>query len=131
MSHPQASPTSRPEPAATPVPFPSERNAVGWILLALVLIPGGWLLAQVQMTEGIFNDRLWNQFLADPALQFAGLDFFLTAGWVAIVMLERGVLQSPRFWICFAVFCAIPSLGVGLYVLIAPKRPLASLSSQA
>lgn len=108
------------QPSTPAPPELSEARPTGWVLLVLVLAVGALLLAKVARTEGLASDRLWKQFLEDPALQFAGFDFFLTAGWAALVMIERSNLKSLRFWLPMLVFCAVPSLGLALYVLLKP-----------
>lgn len=114
-----AEPPSRsgpPEP-----PEPSRRRATGWIMLILFAPPAAWLLWEIGRVEGFDSGRLWQLLREDRTFAFAMLDFFLTAGFAAIVLIERADRRDPKTWIFLAIFCVIPTLGIILFLIFAPR----------
>ena len=102
---------------------PSRRRVTGWALLAAFGPVGLWLLWEIQRTEGIGSTRLWDLLREDRVFDFAMLDFFGTAAWAAVVLLERADPKSVRTWLALAVFCAVPTLGIILFLLLGRTRP--------
>jgi hypothetical protein len=107
--------------AASQVPL-SRLHAVGWILLALALLPGSWLLWRIHQTSGLNAPRFWELLRDEPVFALAMLDFVLTAAWAFLVLWERRPSRpSWRFWLPLIVFCVIPSIGLALAILLEPR----------
>ena len=96
----------------------SERPATAWALLAVALPVGGWLLWEIHRTIGLNAPRFWELLRTDRVFDVAMLDFFLTAGWAGLVLLERASRRDWRTWVALALFCVIPSLGIAAFLLI-------------
>ncbi len=94
----------------------------GWILLAVALGPGGWLLWEIHRTIGLNAPRFWELLRTDRVFDIAMLDFVLTAAWAFFVMIERRTARGWRFWIPAAVFMVIPSVGIALYLILGAGR---------
>lgn len=108
--------------APAPIP-PSRRPITGWILLALFAPPAAWLLREIQRTVGLASPRLWELLRDDRTFDFAMLDFFLTAGFAGLVLVERADPKCWRNWLSLAIFCAVPTLGIVLFLLVGRPRP--------
>ncbi|CAN5894701.1 hypothetical protein BH23PLA1_BH23PLA1_36500 [soil metagenome] len=102
---------------------PSRHPITAWVLLAIFVPVGGWLLWKIEQGGGLAEPRLWELLRDDPFFGFAMLDFFLTAGWAAIVLIERQDLRSVRTWALLVVFCVVPTLGIILFLLLGRPRP--------
>lgn len=87
-------------------------------MLAIILTVGGWLVYEIQRTIGLSSPRLWELLREDRVFDLAMLDFFLTASWVILVMIDRAGWKSPRLWISLPVAFVVPSLGIVLFVLL-------------
>lgn len=87
-------------------------------MLAVILTVGGWLVYEIQRTIGLSSPRLWELLRDDRVFDLAMLDFFLTASWVVLVMIDRAGWKSPRLWISLPVAFVVPSLGIVLFVLL-------------
>ena len=111
----------RPETTAAPRPW-SERPATAWALIILAVPPGGWLLWEVHRTIGLGAPRFWELLRGEPVFDLAMLDFFLTAGWAGLVLVERADRRDWRCWAALALFCAVPSLGIAAFVLARSRR---------
>lgn len=101
---------------------PSRRRATGWVFLALFAPIGGWLLWEIGRREGLGSGHLWELLRTDRTFGFAMLDFLFTAGFAAIVLVERSNLKAWRNWVALVVFFAIPTLGIILFLLIGETR---------
>ena len=113
-----------PEPTDRPI-LParwSDRPATAWVLLAIALPVGGWLIWEIQRTIGLNAPRFWELLRAERVFDVALLDFFLTAGWAGLVLLERADRRDWRTWASLALFCAIPSLGIAAFIQIRARR---------
>jgi hypothetical protein len=109
-----------PESEKLPVPRRplSARPAIGWLILALAGSLGGWLVLEIHRTIGLNAPRFWELLREDRVFDLAMLDFFLTAGWAALVLVERA---GRRRWLLAAtlpLFCVVPSLGIALFLLL-------------
>ncbi len=111
MNRPVELPTS-------PRPELSRHPATAWVMLAVALPVGGWLLWEIRRTIGLGSPRLWELLRTDRVFDLAMLDFTLTAGWAALVLVERSRAKDWRLWACLALFCVIPSLGIVLFILL-------------
>lgn len=100
----------------------SHSKALGWGLLAVFVPVGGWLLWRIGSTVGLGSGRLWELLRTDPVFGFAMLDFFLTASFVAVVLIERADPRDWRNWLSLIVFCAVPTLGIVLFLLVGRTR---------
>ena len=89
----------------------SDHPATGWVLIGLAVPTGGWLIWEIQRTIGLNAPRFWELLRAERVFDVAMLDFFLTAGWAGLVLLERANRRDWRTWAALALFCVIPSLG--------------------
>ena len=96
----------------------SRNRPFAWAMLAVILTVGGWLVYEIQRTIGLSSPRLWELLRDDRVFDLAMLDFFLTASWVVLVMIDRAGWKSPRLWISLPVACVVPSLGIVLFVLL-------------
>ncbi len=110
-------------------PFALSRDPrTGAVILALALGIGGWLLWEIHRTIGLGAPRFWTLLREDRVFDLAMLDFFLTAGWAALVLFERSGRKDWRFWLSIAVFMAIPTVGIALYLILrcggSADRPL-------
>lgn len=90
----------------------------GGILLALALIPGAYFTWRIHVTTGLGAPRLWELLRDEPVFDLAMLDFALTAGWAALVLIERSATRGWRLWLSLAVFLAIPSVGIALALVL-------------
>jgi hypothetical protein len=109
---------------------PSRNRATGWVLLILFLVPGAWFLWKIETTIGLRAPRLWELLRDEPTFGFAMLDFFLTAGWAILVLIERADLKAKRNWWILALFCAVPTLGIAAFLLAGRERPRVEASRQ-
>lgn len=91
---------------------------VGWILLVLLLPLGSWLIWDIHRTIGLSDPHFWDLLKHDRIFDVAMLDFVLTAGWAAMVMIERSNIKTWRFWVSMIVFCVVPSLGIALFLIM-------------
>ena len=109
-----------PNPADRPI-LParwSDRPATAWVILAIALPVGGWLIWEIHRTIGLNAPRFWELLRAERVFDVALLDFFLTAGWAGLVLLERADRRDWRTWAALALFCVVPSLGIAAFILI-------------
>lgn len=120
---------SDPTPHATTAE-PSRSRITGWALLAVFVPVGGWLLWEIHKTVGLTSPRMWDLLREDRVFAFAMLDFFLTAAFAAIVLIERADPKNWRNWLALLVFCAIPTLGIILFLLIGRPRALPPLEKR-
>ncbi|HEU5118398.1 MAG TPA: hypothetical protein VFT74_17430 [Isosphaeraceae bacterium] len=110
---------SAPIPPDEPVPRPlSLDRRTGWVMLLLVLFGGSWLVWEIHRTIGLNAPRFWELLRDDRVFDLAMLDFFLTAGWALLVLVERSNRRGWQFWVPLFVFCAVPSLGIALFLLL-------------
>ena len=108
---------------ATPAPRRWSREpATGCILLAVAATVGGWLVWEIHRTIGLNAPRFWELLRTDRVFDVAMLDFVLTASWAFLVMMERSRRKDWRFWVAVAVFMVIPSIGIGLFVVLGCGR---------
>ncbi len=107
--------TANPRPQ---MPQLSQKPATGWVMLGALVPLGGWLVYRWLFLTNLPDDHFWTMLKTDPIFGFAMLDFFVTAAWAFLVLLERGDPRSWRFWIPALVFMPIPSLGLALFVLL-------------
>lgn len=113
---------TKPAPVSIlPTPW-SERPATAWVLLGVALPIGGWLLWEIHRTIGLNAPRFWELLRTERVFDVAMLDFFLTAGWAGLVLLERGNRRDWRTWAALALFCVLPSLGIAAFILIRSRR---------
>ena len=107
----------------------SDRPAAAWAILAVAVPLGGWLIWTIHRTTGLAAPRFWELLRAEPVFDVALLDFFLTAGWAGLVLLERADRRDWRTWASLALFCVVPSLGIAAFILSragprgGPERP--------
>ena len=94
----------------------------GVFLLLAAGIPGAWLVWEVQRTIGLSAPRFWELLAHDRVFDLAMLDFALTALWAIVVLVERSDRKGWRFWLPLAVACAIPSVGIGLFLVCNRRR---------
>ena len=87
-------------------------------MLAIAAPVGGWLLYEIHRTIGLSSPRLWELLRTDRVFDVAMLDFFLTSGWAALVLIERSSWKDWRLWVSMAIFCVIPTLGIILFILL-------------
>lgn len=109
-------------PATDDRPPLSRDPRVAWGLLLTALPLGGWLLWEIQRTIGLNAPRFWELLRTDRVFDLAMLDFFLTAAWALLVLIERPGPKRWGFWLALIVFCAIPSVGIALFLLL--DRPV-------
>jgi hypothetical protein len=88
------------------------------VLIVLFVPLGAWLVWEVQRTIGLDSPRFWELLRTDRVFGLAMLDFFLTAGWALLVLIERTPTRGPRFWVPLVVFCVVPTLGIALFILL-------------
>ncbi|GIW86543.1 MAG: hypothetical protein KatS3mg108_0867 [Isosphaeraceae bacterium] len=101
----------------------SQSRAVGWGLLAVFVPAGGWLIWEIHRTIGLDAPRFWELLRDDRVFGLAMLDFFLTAAWALLVLIERAPRRDWRFWLSVAIFCVVPSLGIAVFLLtVRPER---------
>ena len=103
-------PSSRPDLSRHP--------ATAWVMLAIAVPVGGWLLWEIHRTIGLGSPRLWELLRTDRVFDLAMLDFVLTAAWAALVWVERANWRDWRAWVAFGIFCVVPSLGIVAFILI-------------
>jgi hypothetical protein len=96
----------------------SRRPATAWVMLAIALPVGGWLLREIHRTIGLDSPHLWELLRTDRVFDLAMLDFTLTAGWAALVLIERSNPRDWRFWVSIPLFMVIPTLGIIVFVLL-------------
>ncbi len=94
-----------------------------WVLLALFVPLGAWLTWEIHRTIGLDSPRLWELLRTDRVFDLAMLDFTLTAAWALLALVERSRRRGWRFWIPLAVFCAIPTVGIALFLLLDRTEP--------
>ncbi|WZP00080.1 hypothetical protein EP7_001697 [Isosphaeraceae bacterium EP7] len=100
----------------------SARPVIGWLMLTVAITVGGWLVNEIRRTIGLDSPRFWELLRDDRVFDLAMLDFFLTAGWAALVLVERA---GRRRWLIVAtlpLFCVVPSLGIALFLLLDRER---------
>lgn len=100
----------------------SEQPITAWLILIVALPVGGWLLWEIHRTIGLNAPRFWELLRTERVFDVAMLDFFLTAGWAGLVLLEQANRRDWRTWAALALFCVIPSLGIAAFVLIRAQR---------
>ncbi len=101
----------------------SRSPAVAWVLIALFVPVGGWLLWEIHQTIGLDAPHFWELLAKDRVFDVAMLDFALTSGWALLVLGDRARWRGWRFWVALPLFCVIPTLGIALYVLLdRPRR---------
>ena len=96
----------------------SSKPVVGWILLAIAVPLGTWLVWEIHRTIGLSDPHFWDLLKNDRVFDVAMLDFVLTSGWAAIVLVERANVKTWQFWVSMLVFCVIPSLGIALFLIL-------------
>ncbi len=96
----------------------SHEPIVGWILLAIAVPLGSWLIWEIHRTIGLSDPHFWDLLKNDRVFDVAMLDFCLTAGWAALVIIERANLKTWQFWVSMSLFCVIPSLGIALFLIL-------------
>lgn len=101
----------------------SRSRAVGWGLLAVFVPLGGWLAWEIHRTIGLDAPRFWELLRQDRVFDLAMLDFFLTAAWALLVLVERTQRRDWRFWLALATFLVVPTVGIALFLLIARPEP--------
>ena len=104
----------------------SEQPITAWLLLAIAVPGGGWLLWEIHRTIGLDAPRFWELLRTDRVFDVAMLDFFLTSGWAGLVLFERANRRDWRTWAALGLFCVIPSLGIVAFILIRSRRPPAA-----
>ncbi len=110
-------------PANAP-PAPSRDPRIAWALLAVALPLGGWLVWEIHRTIGLEAPHFWELLRIDRVFDLAMLDLFLTAAWALLALTERAGPRRWGFWVSLVVFCAIPSVGIALFLLLdRPGRP--------
>ena len=100
----------------------SARPATGWVMLALAGSLGGWLVVEIRRTIGLDAPRFWELLRDDRVFDLAMLDFFLTAGWAALVLVERAGRRRWLLVVTLPLFCVVPSLGIALFLLLDRRR---------
>ena len=103
--------------------IPSRHPATAWLMLAVAVPLGGWLVYEIQRTIGLNDPHLWELLRTDRVFDLAMLDFILTASWAYLVIMERSNRKDWQFWVVSVVFFAIPSLAIVLYILLDRSRP--------
>ncbi len=88
------------------------------VLLAIAVPVGGWLLWEIQTTIGLSSPRFWELLKGERVFDVAILDFFLTAGWVSLVLIERARGRSRWLWLAIGVGMVIPCIGIAMFLLI-------------
>ena len=101
----------------------SRRPATGWILLGVAVIPGAWLMWEIERTIGLSDPHLWRLLRDDRVFDLAMLDFVLTAAWASLVLYERSARRDWRFWAIMVLFFVIPSLGIAAFLVFGIGRP--------
>ncbi|WP_435009681.1 hypothetical protein P12x_000930 [Tundrisphaera lichenicola] len=119
-SRPRVVSMESPEPRTTEL---SRRPVTAWVMLAIALPVGGWLLWEIHRTIGLSSPRLWELLRTDRVFDLAMLDFTLTAGWAALVLIERSSPRDWRFWVSIPIFMVIPTLGIIVFILLDRSRP--------
>ena len=94
----------------------------GLVLLAVALAVGGPLLREIHRTIGLGAPRFWTLLRDDRVFDVAMLDFALTAGWAFLVLSERSGRKDWRFWAAMATFLVVPSVGIGLFLVLKVGR---------
>jgi hypothetical protein len=87
-------------------------------MLAIAVPLGGWLLFEIQQTIGLGSPRLWELLRTDRVFDLAMLDFFPTAGWAFLVLIERSSWRDWRLWVTTPIFFMIPTLGIIVFLLL-------------
>ena len=114
--------------ASTPRTELSRHPATAWVMLAIALPVGGWLLWEIHRTIGLSSPRLGELLRTDRVFDLAMLDFFLTAGWAALVLVDRSRAKDWRLWVTLPIFCVIPTLGIIVFILLDRRTPAESAS---
>jgi ABC-type molybdenum transport system ATPase subunit/photorepair protein PhrA len=96
----------------------SRHPATAWAMLAVALPVGGGLLWEIHQTIGLSSPRLWELLRTDRVFDLAMLDFCLTAGWAALVLIERSSLKDWRLWVSLPIFLVLPTLGIIAFILL-------------
>ncbi len=96
----------------------SDDPRFGAILLLFALVPGGYLLWEIQRTIGLGAPRFWTLLKTERVFDLAMLDFVLTASWAFFVLAERARRKDVRFWVAMGVFMVIPSVGIALFLIL-------------
>ncbi len=96
----------------------SREPITGWVLLGIAAVVGVPLAWELHRTIGLGAPRFWELLRDDRFFDLAMLDFFLTAGWAALVLVERTTRRDWRFWLSLGVFCAIPTVGIALFLIL-------------
>lgn len=109
-------------PATSEAPGLSRDPRTGVVLLAVAIGIGSWLLLEIHRTIGLGAPRFWTLLREDRVFDIAMLDFILTASWAFLVLAERAHRKDWRFWVAMVVFLVIPSLGIGLYLVLKVDR---------
>lgn len=99
-------------------PHLSRDPRLGWAILILAGLPGAWLAWEVQRTIGLSAPRFWELLAHDRVFDLVMLDFGLTALWAILVLIERSSRTGWRFWVPLIVACVIPSVGIGLFLIL-------------
>jgi hypothetical protein len=100
----------------------SQHPATAWLMLAIAVPAGGWLLWEIHTTIGLGAPRLWELLRTDRVFDLAMLDFVLTAGWASLIWIERANWRNWRAWVAFGIFFVIPSLGIVAFILLARTK---------
>jgi hypothetical protein len=87
-------------------------------MLAIAGPLGGWLLFEIHRTIGLSSPRLWELLRTDRVFDIAMLDFFLTAGWAFLVLIDRSSWKNWRLWVTTPIFFVIPTLGIIVFLLL-------------
>jgi hypothetical protein len=101
----------------------SREPITGVLLMATAIGVGGWLLREIHRTIGLNAPRFWELLKTDRVFDVAMLDFFLTAGWALLVLVERSRRRDWRFWLSLGVFMAIPTIGIALFLILGCGKP--------
>lgn len=93
-----------------------------WFLILAFVPLAGWLAWEIHQSIGLNAPRFWQLLRDDRVFDLAMLDFFLTAAWALLVLVEHTRVRDLRFWAALAVFCILPTLGIALFLLF-DQRP--------
>lgn len=104
---------------------PSRSRLTAWAMLAAFVPLGGWLLWEIHRTIGLDAPHFWELLARDRVFDVAMLDFALTSSWALLVLGDRARWRGWRFWVSLPLFCAIPTLGITLFLLLDARRPRA------
>jgi hypothetical protein len=110
-------PTDQSASPTTGLPL-SRHPGTAWVMLAIAVPLGGWLLYEIQRTIGLESPRLWELLRTDRVFDVAMLDFMLTASWAFLVLIERSSWKDWRLWVTTPIFFVIPTLGIIVFILL-------------